>query len=141
MNRLEEGSHVLISDGRRIEPVSLEKNMVGFCARCESELESIAYYRASDGWQVCARCKDDHLVLMQFDSGWNWLGDQEVEISLKQKSISTIPREKLEAVFTQAEIRDMEAYERGDPYVRQNLYRARAKYDRFEKLFGTKIEL
>ncbi len=141
MNRLEEGSHVLVSDGRRIEPVSLEKNMVGFCARCESELESIAYYRSSEGWQVCARCKGDHLVLMQFDSSWNWLGDQELEISLKQKSISTIPREKLEAVFTQAEIRDMEAYERGLPYVRQNLYRARTKYDKFEKLFGMKIEL
>lgn len=141
MNRLEEGSHVLLSDGRRIEPVSIEKNMVGFCARCESELESIAYYRSNDGWQVCARCKEDHLVLMRFDSSWKWLGDQELEISSEKKSISTIPREKLEAVFTQAEIRDMEACERKDPYVRQNLYRARAKYDRFEKLFGLKIEL
>lgn len=141
MNRLEEGSHVLLSDGRRIEPVSIEKNMVGFCARCESELESIAYYRSNEGWQVCARCKEDHLVLMQFDSSWNWLGDQDLEISSEKKSISAIPREKLEAVFTQAEIRDMEAYERGLPYVRQNLYRARAKYDRFEKLFGMKIDL
>ncbi len=141
MNRLEEGSHVLLSDGRRIEPVSIEKNMVGFCARCELELESIAYYRSNEGWQVCARCKEDHLVLMHFDSSWNWLGDQGLEISSEKKSISTIPREKLEVVFTPAEIRDMEAYERGDPYVRQNLYRARAKYDRFEKLFGVKIEL
>lgn len=141
MNRLEEGSHVLLSDGRRIEPVSIEKNMVGFCARCESELESIAYYRSNGGWQVCARCKEDHLVLMQFDSIWNWLGDQDLEVSAEKKSISAIQREKLDAVFTQAEIRDMEAYERGLPYVRQNLYRARAKYDRFEKLFGMKIDL
>jgi hypothetical protein len=141
MNRLEEGSHVLLLDGRRVEPVSLEKNMVGFCTQCESELESIAYYRSNDGWEVCARCKEDHLVLMQFDSGWNWLGDQELEISSEKKSISLIPREKLEVVFTPAEIRDMEACERGDPYVRQNLYRARAKYDRFEKLFGMKIDL
>ncbi len=143
MNLLEEGSHVLISEGIRIEPVSFEKNMVGFCARCESELESVAYYRSNEGWQVCARCKEGHLVLMQFNLSWNWLGDQELEISLKQNniSISAIPREKLEAVFTQAEIRDMEAYERKEPYVRQNLYRARAKYDRFEKLFGVKINL
>jgi hypothetical protein len=141
MNRLEQGSYVLLSDGRRIEPVSLEKNVVGFCARCEAELESIAYYRSEIGWQVCARCKSDHLVLMQFDPNWNWLGDQELEISAEKKSISMLPREKLEAVFTNAEIRDMEAYERGEPYVRQNLYRARAKYDKFEKLFGVRINL
>ncbi|HSD56534.1 MAG TPA: hypothetical protein VLB04_00025 [Methanotrichaceae archaeon] len=141
MNRLEQGSYVLLSDGRRIEPVSLEKNMVGFCARCETELESVAYYRSEIGWQVCARCKGDHLVLMQFDLNWNWLGDQELEISAEQKSISMLPREKLEAVFTAAEIRDMEAFERGEPYVRQNLYRARAKYDKFEKLFGERIDL
>lgn len=141
MKRLEQGSYALLSDGRRIEPVSLEKNMVGFCARCETELESIAYYRSEIGWQICARCKGDHLVLMQFDLNWNWLGDQELEISAEQKSISIIPREKLEAVFTAAEIRDMVAFERGEPYVRQNLYRARAKYDKFEKLFGVKIDL
>lgn len=141
MNRLEQGSYVLLSDDRRIEPVSLEKNMVGFCARCEAELESIAYYRFEVGWQVCARCKGDHLVLMQFDLNWKWLGDQELEMSAEQKSISVLPREKLEAVFTAAEIRDMEAFERGEPYVRQNLYRARAKYDKFEKLFGVRIDL
>lgn len=141
MNRLEQGSYDLLSDGRRIEPVSLEKNMVGFCARCETELESVAYYRSEIGWQVCARCKGDHLVLMQFDLNWNWLGDQELEISAEKKSISMLPREKLEAVFTAAEIRDMEAFERGEPYVRQNLYRARAKYDKFEKLFGERIDL
>jgi hypothetical protein len=141
MNRLEQGSYVLLSDSRRSEPVSLERNMVGFCTRCETELESIAYYRSEIGWQVCARCKGDHLVLMQFDLDWNWLGDQELEIAAEQKSISMLPREKLEAVFTAAEIRDMEAFERGEPYVRQNLYRARAKYDKFEKLFGVRINL
>lgn len=141
MNRLEHGSYALLLDGRRIEPVSLEKNMVGFCTRCETELESIAYYRSEIGWQVCARCNGDHLVLMQFDLNWNWLDDQELEISAEQTSISIIPREKLEAVFTAAEIRDMVAFERGEPYVRQNLYRARAKYDKFEKLFGVKIDL
>lgn len=141
MNRLEQGSFALLLDGRRLEPVSLERNVIGFCARCEAELESIAYYRSETGWQICARCKDDHLVLIQFDLNWNWLGDQELVVSAEQKSISMLPREKLEAVFTPAEIRDMEAFERGEPYVRQNLYRARAKYDRFEKLFGVKIDL
>jgi hypothetical protein len=141
MNQLEQGSSALLLNGIRLEPVSIEKNIVGFCARCESELESIAYYRSEGVWHVCARCKGDHLVLMQFDLDWNWLGDQELEISAEKKGISILPREKLEAVFTAAEIRDMVAFERGEPYVRQNLYRARAKYDKFEKLFGVKIDL
>jgi hypothetical protein len=142
MNLLEQGSNALLLDGTRMEPVSLEKNLVGFCARCQSELESIAYYRSDlRGWHVSARCKGDHLVLMQFDSNWNWLGDRELAIAAEKKSITALPKEKLEAVFTAAEIRDMVAFERGEPYVRQNLYRARAKYDKFEKLFGLKIQL
>ena len=78
---------------------------------------------------------------MRYDMDWNWLGDEDLEISAEKESISTLPREKLEAVFTPAEIRDMLACERGQPYTRQNLYRARAKYDRFEKLFGIKIKV
>ena len=56
-------------------------------------------------------------------------------------SVSSIAKEKLEAVFTQAEIRDMLACEQSAPYTRQNLYRARAKYEKFEKLFGIKIDI
>ncbi len=138
---LEQGSNALLLDGIRLEPSSLEKNMVGFCSQCQLELESIAYFRSEGGWQVCARCKGDHMVLMQFDPEWKWLGDKDLAILHEKKSISALPREKLEAVFTAAEIRDMAAFERGEPYVRQNLYRARAKYDKFEKLFGVKIEL
>ena len=81
---------------------------------------------------------------MRYDQKWNWLGDQELQISVKEKgtsSISSIEREKLEAVFTSAEIRDMLACERGQPFTRQNLYRARAKYEKFEKLFGIKINI
>jgi hypothetical protein len=141
MNLLEQGSNALLLDGIRMEPVSLEKNMVGFCSRCESELESIAYYRSDRGWHVCARCKGGHLALMEFDPDWSWLGDKELEISSEKKRIADLPKEKLEAVFTAAEIRDMLAFERGEPYVRQNLYRARAKYEKFEKLFGIKINL
>ncbi len=119
--------------------------MVGFCARCESELESIAYHRSDDGWLVCANCRNEHLVLMQYDNAWNWLCDQSLEISAKapteQRGILALPREKLEAVFTPAEIRDMIAYEQGQPYTRQNLYRAKAKFEKFEKLFGMKIKL
>lgn len=55
--------------------------------------------------------------------------------------ISSISREMLEAVFTQAEIRDMLACEKGGHYTRQNIYRARAKFERFERLFGIRIRI
>lgn len=145
MNRLEKESYDLLIDGKRLKPVSLDKNMVGFCTKCESELESLAYHRSEDCWLISANCKNKHLVLMRYDHDWRWLGDQNLEISEKvpaeQGIISALPKEKLDAVFTPAEIRDMIAYEQGRPYTRQNLYRAKAKFERFEKLFGTKIKL
>lgn len=141
MNRLEEESFALSFNGRRLEPVSLEKNVVGFCSKCEDELVSVAYHRSDDDWLVCARCNNNHLLLIHYDGGWNWLGDLELEMVPEFKSISSIPREKLEAIFTPAEIRTLEACERGLPFTRQNLYRARAKYEKFEKLFGVKINL
>lgn len=145
MNCLEQESFALLTEnGRRLEPVSREMNRVGLCDRCESDLESLAYHRTESGWMVSARCKKDHFVLMRYDLQWNWLGDQELQISAKEKgtsSISSVEREKLEAVFTSAEIRDMLACESGQPFTRQNLYRARAKYEKFEKLFGIKINI
>lgn len=145
MNRLEKESYALHTDGMRLEPISLERNMVGFCAKCESELESLAYHKSDNIWLVSASCKNEHIVLMRYDDEWKWLDDQSLEISAriaaKPNGLSAIPKEKLEAVFTPAEIRDMIAYEQGKPYTRQNLYRARAKYEKFEKLFGVKIKL
>jgi hypothetical protein len=78
---------------------------------------------------------------MCYDRQWNWQGDYELEICKEKVSVSTIAKEKLEAVFTQAEIRDMIACQQDLPYTRQNLYRARAKYEKFEKIFGIKIDV
>ena len=143
MNRLARFSHNLIFEGNTLEPVSLEHNMVGFCSRCDQDLESLAYHRTESKWLVSANCPNDHPVLMCYDRKWNWQGDRDIEIytETERASISSIAREKLEAVFTQAEIRDMIACQEGLPYTRQNLYRARAKYEKFEKLFGIEIDV
>jgi len=141
MNQLEEKSLTLIFAGKRLEPVSLEGNMVGFCSKCDSDLESLAYHSTESNWLVCARCKNEHLILMRYDLQWNWQGDSDLEICTEKVSVSTIGKEKLEAVFTQAEIRDMLACQQGLPYTRQNIYRARARYEKFEKLFGIKIDV
>ncbi|MCK9441318.1 MAG: hypothetical protein M0Q13_07845 [Methanothrix sp.] len=141
MNQLDELSRTLIFEGRRLEPVSLEHNIVGFCSKCDMDLESLAYHTTESNWLVCAHCKNEHLILMRYDRQWNWQGDYDLEICKEKVNVSSIAKEKLEAVFTQAEIRDMLACQQGLPYTRQNLYRARAKYEKFETLFGIKIDV
>jgi len=141
MNRLELPGRALYSDGKSLEPKSTEKNHVGFCSRCDKALESLAYHRSEDAWLVSASCEERHHVLMKYDLNWNWVSDLDLEVSFSQAKISDLDKEKLEAVFTPAEIRTMVACEKGEHYTRQNLYRARAKYDKFEKLFGIKINL
>ena len=141
MNQLTKSSRTLIFEGKTLEPVSLECNMVGFCSECDQELESLAYHSTESKWLVCAHCNNEHLILMCYDRQWNWQGDYDLEICTEKVSVSSIAKEKLEAVFTQAEIRDMIACQQGLPYTRQNLYRARAKYEKFEKLFGINIDI
>lgn len=141
MNRLEQKSRALLVNERRLEPVSVERNLVGFCSRCGSALLSLAYHRTDEGWLVSAECEKEHPTLMAYDDEWAWLGDQELQIYEETGAVQAIPREQLEAVFTPAEIRDMLAYERGEGYTRQNLYRAKAKFEKFEKLFGVRIRL
>jgi DNA-directed RNA polymerase subunit RPC12/RpoP len=142
MYRLEQDSCALLFGGARLEPVALEENMVGFCSRCDEELHSISYYQFKEEWLVAARCVDcSSLILMRYDKSWTWLEDSDLEEVSKSAGISSLPREQLEAVFSAAELKAMEAREKGEPYLRQNLYRARAKYEKFEKLFGARIDL
>ena len=141
MNLLEEKSRVLIFEGQRLEPISTERNMVGFCSRCDGDLHSLAYNSTETSNLVSACCQNGHMILMRYDRQWKWLGDSDLQVGPEKIAASTISKEMLEAVFTAAEIRDMLACERGEPYVRQNVYRARAKYERFEKLFGIKLNI
>ncbi len=138
----------LYSEGRELEPFSVEENLVGFCSFCGGELSSLACYQLSESWMVASRCLQcGSMVLARYDGSWLWKGDTDLEAErpeeggAKRSSISEISREELEAVFTPAELRDMERFERGEAYTRQNLYRARAKYEKFERLFGVKIDL
>lgn len=139
--RLEPGAFALIFSGQRIEPAFLERNMAGFCSKCDGELESIAYHRLDREWLVSAHCQKEHYVLIRFDLEWGWLGDHDLELARETKSISVLPKEQLEAVFSPGELKTLEAVEQGKPYLRQSLYRARAKFEKFEKLFGLKIKL
>ncbi|HWQ18251.1 MAG TPA: hypothetical protein VN455_00615 [Methanotrichaceae archaeon] len=141
MSRLMLPGSVLEYQGQRLEPFSLDKNIAGLCQICDQELVSLAYHRSGSRWLVSAKCRNEHLVLMCFDQGWNWVEDLDLETASSFARVSDLKKEQLEAVFTPAEIRTLLSCEMQEPYVRQNLYRARAKYDRFEKLFGIKLNL
>lgn len=84
MNQLEEKSFTLLFEGRWLDPVSLERNMVGFCSQCDSDLESLAYHSTESEWLVSARCQKGHLALLRYDKEWNWLGDLELQIARRR---------------------------------------------------------
>jgi len=134
----------LISGEGRQDPVQVDEIFAGFCSSCgEGELFSLAIYRERDGWKVATRCRECGIyLLLRYDSSWTWLEDGLLEVvEAGPVRVSSLPREQLEAVFTQAEIRDMIACEENRPFTRQNLYRARSKFDRFESLFGVRIRV
>ncbi|MCR3882966.1 hypothetical protein P0O24_10365 [Methanotrichaceae archaeon M04Ac] len=151
MYRLDRDDRCLFFEGRKVVPTSVEGNAVGFCPLCDGELASIAYYRISGGWMVAARCRGcEKPLLLEYDSSWSWKGEFDLGVAAPEKpaeeirkasGILALSREELETVFTPAELRDMERCERGEAYTRQNLYRARAKYDKFERLFGVRIDI
>lgn len=148
MYSFDDRERALYFGGERLEPRSVGEGLAGFCAGCGGELSSLGCYSTAGGWLVASRCRGcGAIVLAEYDSRWAWKGDRVVAMAApspgprKMPKISDLPREELEAVFTPAELRDMERCERGEPYLRQNLYRARAKYDRFERLFGVRIDI
>ena len=151
MYSLDRGDNSLSFEGRSHQPLSLQATFVGFCSRCGGDLSSIAYYRVSGGRAVAAFCDGcQKAFLFRFDESWSFEDESELGRDGVGGSAAAAPgasrltdlsREELETVFTPAELRDMERCERGEAYTRQNLYRARAKYEKFERLFGVKIEI
>ena len=141
MNQLVEKGLFLLYGRERLDPAALSRNAIGFCGICGSDLESLAYYSTDSEWLVAARCTKEHLALIRYDRNWSWLEDLSLEFLKEEVKVADLLREKLDSVFTPAEIRDMIACQQGRPYTRQNIYRARTKYERFEKLFGIKIEI
>jgi hypothetical protein len=141
MNRLDLQDLSLFLDGKKLKSVYGDKRAVGFCVKCGQELESLGYFKPGSGWLLAAQCRHGHSVLISYDDDWRWLEDADLEIGADQKSILEMSREQLEVVFSPGEIKAMEAVERGEVVSRQNLYRARAKYDKFERLFGIRIRI
>lgn len=111
---------VLLFEDAEISPVSTEQNPVGICSSCDGDLISLAYYRHADRWMVAARCSGcSQAILMVYSDDWSWIEDRPLSIEEQNQrstlKVSEVPLERLEVVFTPAEIRDMLAFQEGDP--------------------------
>lgn len=142
-----------------IPAYKFEKNEIGSCSSCNSELSSISYHIYKDCYLIVTGCIScDNLYLNIFDNSWDWqseilidqvnnkpvdktdnINSQNIETNEESEMLDNIPVKQLETIFSPTEIDAMFAKARGDKYVRQYLYRARKKYQDFEDVFGIKL--
>lgn len=119
--------------------------LAGYCEKCEGCVNS----------EVCCECEGQHVVvgrceacgrvvLLVFDGDWEVMGERVVEGSSLVSDVSdfkSIPYKYLDAVFTPAEIEAMKNKYNNKKYSRQNLYRARKKYEKFKLLFNIELDI
>lgn len=145
-----------------IPAYKFEKNEIGSCSSCNSELSSISYHIYKNCYLVvteCISCKT--LYLNIFNNSWDWQNEipinlvndipadktddlnsqNNIETNEELEMLNNIPIKQLEAIFSPTEIEAMFAKARGNEYVRQYLYRARKKYQDFEDVFGIKLSI
>jgi hypothetical protein len=156
-------NNALYLDSVELPLHSQEENVIGTCSNCNSDVQSISYHVRNDNMVVAARCTNcDTVHVIMYDDLWNWLGDEIVStrfISENNTTPSTvtkaieshdsddllylrsIPSNKLSAVFSPAEIEAMFFKASDQKYVRQYLYRARKKYNNFNELFDTILNI
>ncbi|WP_406661659.1 hypothetical protein V7O66_03845 [Methanolobus sp. ZRKC3] len=144
---------------------SQEENVIGTCSDCNSDVMSVSYHVQDEKTVVGAKCNECNTIYaIIYDDQWNWLGEEvistgsnprhaDVEKSVVTMSVDepedspeliylrSIPSNKLSAVFSPAEIEAIFSKASGKKYVRQYLYRARKKYQNFNDLFDTTLNI
>ncbi|WP_340818176.1 hypothetical protein [Methanolobus sp. WCC4] len=140
--------NIIQVDSVEIDPQSLDKNFIGVCSNCNSDVSSLSYHAYEKGTIVAGKCSlCDTIFAIRYDTDWNWQGEEPITqfFDIKNcndlKVLDGIDKKKLSTVFTPAETGAMYAKVRGEKYVRQYLYRARKKYADFEELFGININI
>ncbi|WP_292470630.1 hypothetical protein [Methanolobus sp.] len=139
---------VIQVDGVDLYAHTLDKNFIGVCSNCNSDVNSLSYHSYESGMIVAARCSlCDTIFAIMYDENWKWKGEETISKFFNLKSsndlrnLEGIDRKKLSTIFTPAETTSMYAKARGEKYIRQYLYRARKKYNDFEELFGIQINI
>ncbi|QLC49961.1 hypothetical protein HWN40_06730 [Methanolobus zinderi] len=144
----------------------LEKNFIGACSKCNADVFSISYHTYHDQNAVAAKCTNcGQMYAILYDALWNWTGEHMIRYNCPNsanpekesshateneyyectneelKTLQSIPKKKLETVFTPAEIDTLFAKAAGKKHVRQYLYRARKKFDDFNELFDIYLKI
>jgi len=159
------GKSTLYFDSVELPPLSQEKNIIGTCTNCNSDVQSVSYHNHEKNNIVAARCVKCNLFnAIVYDTLWNWLGEESVSSDIISKIgssgnkiieprieatmdteelhyLRSIPANKLSAVFSPAEIEAMFLKASEQKYVRQYLYRARKKYQDFNDLFDIMLNI
>ncbi|ABE51521.1 hypothetical protein [Methanococcoides burtonii] len=149
----------------QILAVDSEENEVGTCSKCRSPIVSLSYHAIDKEFIIVGKCtKCEKLTANIYDQDWNWVSEipnshfsryvakagtstpmkNEVEVDQKLSGLAlleSIPEKQLHSVFSATEITAMFARAKGESCVRQYLYNARKKYQKFEDIFGFIIEV
>ena len=158
-------NNVLCIDKCQLPSHGVENNEVGICSSCEANLLSISYHTFNEDLVIVSKCGNCGLVYANiYDNNWAWLDEvvishfsddtcnndtkcnsiecgSDENINEKLESLNNIPMKQLVTIFSPAEITAIFARAKGDECVRQYLYNARKKYDKFEDVFGIAIDV
>lgn len=149
----------------QIPATGSEENEVGTCSKCRYPIVSLSYHTINKESIIVGKCtKCGKLSANIYDQDWNWVSEipnshfsrdvtkagtstpmkNEVEEGQQLSGLElleSIPEKQLHTVFSSTEITAMFARAKGESCVRQYLYNARKKYQKFEDIFGFKIEV
>lgn len=158
-------NNVLCIDENQLPEHSIENNEVGICSSCGANLLSISYHTFNEDLVIVSKCGNCGLFYANiYDNNWIWLDEAVIShfsddicnndakcnpigcgsddvINEKLQSLKNIPMKQLTTIFSSAEITAIFARVNGDECVRQYLYNARKKYDKFEDVFGIAIDV
>lgn len=140
-------------------PENCEVGDIGNCVNCDFVMEPLSFHKlSSDYYAIVAQCSScKRLILSVYDMDWKWCKEIDLattekvpetvaeDVSLDKLSgiqlLESIPEKVLNTVFSPREIEAMYSRAKGEKYVRQYLYNARKKYDRFADIFGIRINI
>ena len=158
-------NNVLCIDENHYSAYDIENNEVGICSSCGANLLSMSYHTFNESLIIVSKCGNCELIYANiYDNNWVWMNEVVIShflddvcnndvkcnstecesnknINEKLQSLNNIPMKQLTTIFSSAEITAIFARAKGDECVRQYLYNARKKYDKFEDVFGIKIDV
>lgn len=166
--RYDLGNKCLYTDDIFLPSADYEMNEIGSCFKCSGHLKSLSAHVQDAALpdqkkhllvSVCTKCVSVYVNI--YDKEWSWIDDAEPETFKSDKiaaskiiripvyndiintleELEKIPEEQLKAVFSSTEIQAIFHKARHEKNIRQYYHRARLKYEKFEEVFGIRINI